>query len=380
MAENNYASDLDFLNSHTSIVELDAGNGSRIAVAPQWQGRVMTSTLAGAEGSSFGWLNKDFIASGQTDKSFNNYGGEDRFWMGPEAGQFALWFDKGEPFDLDHWTTPEGFNEGAFAITSQGRSSIAMTRDFTVTNYSGTTFLCAVRRVINALNLPHAAETFGMSIPEDVSAVAFESVNTLANVGQDPWTRQTGMPSVWILGQFKPLPNGKVIIPIVPGPEDQLGPRATLDYFGPLDEDRGKVTEDTVFFTCDGEYRSKIGISPERSKGIIGSYDPDANLLTLVRFTQPDNAADLPYVNSLWEIQDEPFSGDAINSYNDGEPEPGAGQLGPFYEIETSSPAAELGSGEAIGHTHRTCHLSGSFDSLNHISRQVLGVDLSEIG
>ena len=45
--------------------------------------------------------------------------GEDRFWLGPEGGQFALFFKKGDPFDLDHWQTPammdtEPFEDIAF--------------------------------------------------------------------------------------------------------------------------------------------------------------------------------------------------------------------------------------------------------------------------
>jgi hypothetical protein len=30
-------------------------------------------------------------------------GGEDRFWLGPEGGQYALYFNAGDPFDLDHY-------------------------------------------------------------------------------------------------------------------------------------------------------------------------------------------------------------------------------------------------------------------------------------
>ena len=37
----------------------------------------------------------------------NVFGGEDRFWLGPEGGQFALYFKPGDPFDLDHWQVPE---------------------------------------------------------------------------------------------------------------------------------------------------------------------------------------------------------------------------------------------------------------------------------
>ena len=84
-------------------------------------------------------------------------------------------------------------------------------------------------------------------------------------------------------------------------------------------------------------------------------------------------------VNSMWELQDEPYRGDVVNSYNDGPPEPGAKPMGPFYELETSSPAAVLRPGETLGHRHRTIHLQGSEASLDPIARQVLGVSLEEI-
>ena len=40
-------------------------------------------------------------------------------------------------------------------------------------------------------------------------------------------------------------------------------------------------------------------------------------------------------------------------------PAPGAKPLGPFYELETSSPAAALPPGQHLRHVHRTFHLQG---------------------
>jgi hypothetical protein len=339
----------------------------------------MTSTLAGERGQSFGWVNRRFIAAGQDDPAFNNYGGEDRFWLGPEGGQFALWFRKGEAFDLGHWKTPAGFNTGCFELTSQGPRSAAMARQFEVTNYTGTKFSCAVKRVVSLLGPSQAAEHLGIPIPPAVRWVGLESDNTLVNAGRADWTRDGGLLSIWILGQFKPLPHGKVIVPFVPGAEAQLGPKATTNYFGEIPPERCRIGEDHLRFTCDGAFRSKLGISPARAKNVLGSFDPDANLLTIVQFNLPADAASLPYVNSLWELQDRPFAGDVINSYNDGEATPGAGQMGPFYEIETSSPAAELVPGEAIRHVHRTFHLTGPFEVLNNLAGRVLTVNLEQI-
>ena len=99
------------------------------------------------------------------------------------------------------------------------------------------------------------------------------------------------------------------------------------------------------------------------------------SVLTIATFTLPEKHTG--YVNSLWQIQKEPFKGDAVNSYNDG-PVNGA-QMGQLYEIESSSPAAALAPGETLTHYHRTIHLKGSKDDLNVIALKVLGVSLDSL-
>jgi hypothetical protein len=81
----------------------------------------------------------------------------------------------------------------------------------------------------------------------------------------------------------------------------------------------------------------------------------------------------------MWQIQDAPFAGDVVNSYNDGPPAPGAKPLGPFYELETSSPAAALAPGASLVHRHRTLHLVGDEAALDRVARKVLGTGLAEI-
>ena len=382
MSQDTYEADLAFLAGHTAVVELTGPDEARVAVAPAYQGRVMTSTLGGAGGLSFGWINRKFIELGLDDAKFNNYGGEDRIWLGPEAGQFGLWFVKGEPFDMDHWKTPAGLNSGSWEVLSRQIGSVVMAKRFQVTNYSGTAFQCDLKRTIGVLDRSRAAECLGPARPAGAAIVAFESDNMLANAGQANWTLQGGLLSIWTLGMFKPLRRGAVIVPFVAGEPDSsaLGPKATTDYFGPLPPRRCRIGDDHLLFSCDGAYRSKIGVSPKRARDVLGSYDPDDRVLTIVQFNLPADAARLPYVNSLWQIQDSPYAGDLVNSYNDGEERPGAGQLGPFYELETSSPAAQLRPGESITHVHRTFHFAGAFDALNELAGNVLGVALDEIG
>jgi hypothetical protein len=154
-----------------------------------------------------------------------------------------------------------------------------------------------------------------------------------------------------------------------------LGPVYTDDYFGKVPADRLRYEKGLIFFKADAKYRSKIGISPQRAMPFICSYDASAGVLTIAQFDIP--AGDQPYVNSKWELQKDPFSGDLVNSYNDGLNE--GKQLGNFYEIESSSPAAALSPGQSLSHAHRTFHLQGSVDQLNVVAKKILGISVEQI-
>jgi hypothetical protein len=374
-----FREEVDFLKQHTRVVVLDARKPAMVAVTPDWQGRVITSAPGGWDGPAQGWINRDFITAGSRGTAFDNYGGEDRFWVGPEGGQFALWFAKGEPFDLPHWKTPAGFNTGRFDVTSAGKGSVALASRFDLVNRAGGKFEVAVKRIIDVLNRDRVAEILGLSMPAGVSMVAFQSSNTLANVGKAAWSRRGGLLSAWTLGQFNALPRGLVIVPFHPGAPDQLGSFPNGEYFGKIGPERFSVHDHYCLFRCDGKFRSKLGVSARRAKRVLGSFDPDSGILTVVQFNLPSGAAKLPYVNSLWEQQKEPFAGDVVNSYNDGPAAGGPPPLGAFYELETSSPAAELAPEHAITHVHRTFHFSGKFEAINRVATQVLGMDLGGI-
>jgi hypothetical protein len=211
----------------------------------------------------------------------------------------------------------------------------------------------------------------------DVSLVAYESDNKITNAGKQAWKKDTGLLSIWILGMFTPSPWATIVVPIKAGPESELGVKVTSDYFGQVPPDRLVVKDDVIYFCADGKYRSKIGINPKRSKGVSGSYDADNKVLTIVQYNVPAGVTD--YVNSLWKLQDNPYGGDAANCYNDGPPTPGAKPMGPFFELESSSPAAALAPGKSLSHVHRTIHLSGPEAELDGVARATLGVSLADI-
>ena len=199
----------------------------------------------------------------------------------------------------------------------------------------------------------------------------------MTNAGDAPWQSESGLPSIWILGQFNPSPTTTIAIPFIPGAEAALGPVVNDAYFGKVPGDRLVVRDAVLLFRADGQYRSKIGIPPARALPLAGSYDSSAHVLTLVQYTRPADAS--RYVNSMWGIQKEPFKGDVVNSYNDGPPAPGKPPLGPFYELETSSPALALAAGQSYTHVHRTFHFVGPEAELDRIARATLKVGLSEM-
>lgn len=374
----NFGDDIAFLKKHTEVIVLnDKAGQAKVALAPAWQGRVMTSTMGGDAGPSFGWINRELIASGKIQPHMNAFGGEDRFWMGPEGGQFSIYFEKGKKFVFEDWQVPAIFDTKPFKVVGKSGDKATFGEEFSLTNYSGTVFNVGVQREVGLLRPARAWKQLGVKPAKDVSLVAYVSNNTITNKGKEAWKKETGLLSVWILGMFNPSPSTTVVVPIKAGPESELGVKVTSDYFGQVPPDRLVVRDSVVFLRADGQYRSKIGINPKRSKAILGSYAADDKVLTIVQFNQPEGVTD--YVNSLWKLQDNPYDGDAANSYNDGPPTPGAKPMGPFYELESSSPAAALAPGKSLTHTHRTVHLTGPEPALDEIAKATLGVSLDEI-
>jgi len=170
------------------------------------------------------------------------------------------------------------------------------------------------------------------------------------------------------------LPEGFVIAPHLGGPPSRRAPMPFGEYFGAVPSERFALKRGYSLFKVDGCFRSKIGIAPGRACNLIASFDPQAPMLTIVQFNLPSAAATLPYVNSRWEEQQDPYAGDAVNSYNDG-----AGAEKGFYELETSSPAAELCVNESIIHVHTTFHFTGPAKPLFRLAGDVLGVDLRKV-
>ena len=362
-----YGYDAGYLASKgIPTIELKSEDGqARVLLAPTLQGRVMTSTTGGEKGPSFGWLNYKALADGFVNPQFNPFGGEERFWIGPEGGPFSWFFKPGEEQVYANWNVPALLDTEAYDVESASDTEAVFVKEQTLRNASGNEFNIGLRRVVTILEKAGTEELLGLDIPEGVRVVAYRTENSLINRGTTAWTKETGMPSVWILGMYPPTPTTTVFIPYN---EDHEGKIVNDEYFGKVPADRLQVGDGLIRFKIDGKYRSKIGLPAGSAKDICGSYDPEAGVLNILKYTIPEGECD--YVNSQWGPQDDPYHGDVINSYNDGPTDTGT-IMGPFYEVETSSPAAPLQPGQTLTHTQYTLHLQGPAPILESIFNRI---------
>lgn len=367
--------DLNFLKQHDSVIVLQDNLGnSKIIVSPKYQAKVFTSTANGNDGASIGWLN--YKAFGDTiDPHMNAYGGENRLWLGPEGGKFSLFFKPGARMVFENWKTPAAFDSEPWDVTNKNDQSVTMHKNMDLTNYKGTDLRIAIDRTVKILQPSVIANELGINSDSSVKVVAYETDNVITNTGKNEWTETTGMPCIWILDMFKPSPATVIVVPFKNAAGQAFSKVATTNYFGEISADRLKHTDDVLYFKADGKSRGKLGVSPLFAKHFAGSYDSQNKLLTIINFDLDSTAK---YLNQEWNTTKPSFIGDAVNAYNDG-PLADDSQMGPFYEIESVSPAAFLKSGQSFSHKQSVYHFTGDEKSLNNIAEKLLGVSLSDI-
>lgn len=361
MEVKNYQQDKEFLQQYTTLCALTDGQ-REVLVAPALQGRVLTSTYDTKSGSSFGWLNYKLFQSQEKQAHINAYGGEERFWLGPEGGQYSIYFKQGTDFIFDNWQVPKELDTEPFQLVKQTDKAVSFVQQMEVQNYLGTELSIQVNRDIKILSQMTIEQELGISLA-GIAATAYQTDNKLTNIANEQWTEKTGLLNIWLLGMFKPSTNNKIIIPI----HNKLG--ITTDYFGHIPTQRLQIYPSHITMSADGKYRSKIGIAPQSATDYAAAYNAEENELTIIKHKKIKGKA--LYLDAKWELKSNPFSGDIINAYNDGCLENGQ-QMGPFYELETSSHTANLNSGESIMHTQQTFHLKGM--NIKAIAEKILGI------
>ena len=223
------------------------------------------------------------------------------------------------------------------------------------------------------MDINEFAASFNLEFPKDIKAVAYKSDNQITNIGNESWNKETGLISVWMLSMFNPTSATTVFIPYK---QFRKGKIVNDEYFGKIPTDRLIVKNGIIYFKIDGCFRSKLGVPASRATNLCGSYDSSKGVLTILWCDIFEDS--LNYMNGQWGIQNDPYYGDVINAYNDGPVEDGS-VMGPFYEIETSSPGAELAPNESLTHTQKIIHIQGNDKQLDYIIKKLFKTDIYSI-
>ncbi len=373
-SKGSFGYDLSFLKSHDDIIVLsDTADQAKLIVSPKYQGKVFTSTADGDKGQSFGWINYKAF-TGALNAHMNAYGGENRFWLGPEGGKYALFFPKGSKMDFDNWKTPAAFDTEAWNVVSKNQQQVSLQKNMTLTNYAGSDLQIDVARIISIIPRGRMFSILSLEPDDAVKAVGYEAQNKITNTGKSSWDEKTGMPCIWMLDMFNPSEKTVILVPYQRA-SDTTSKIATTNYFGEIPADRLKYQDGILFFKADGKSRGKLGLDPSRATRFAGSYDAENKILTIAHFDMDSSAK---YLNQEWSTGKPAFSGDAVNAYNDGPLGDGT-QMGPFYEIESVSPAALLKPGEIWQHQHSVFHFTGPESALNKITESVFHISIEQI-
>jgi len=273
---------------------------------------------------------------------------------------------------FDNWHTPSAVDKESWKLDSTNSKNVAMSKVTKMENYAGTNLVIKLDRTIHILENADIEKMLGITLDTAVKTVGFSTATSITNIGTTAWDRTTGAPCIWNLDMFTPSPATVIVVPYE---QKTTGTIATTDYFGQIPPDRVKMINGTLFFKADGKSRGKLGMPPNRIKKFAGSYDIANNVLTLITY---DFDTKSTYLNQEWKTDKNPFIGDAVNAYNDG-PLANGTQMGPFYEIESVSPAAFLQPNEKLTHKHSVFHFTGSKDELDAIAMKTLGVSIKDI-
>lgn len=368
--------DLKYLSEKDSVIVLRSlDEQAQVIVSPKYQAKVFTSSAAGPEGKSLGFVNYKALDANVIDEHMNGYGGENRFWLGPEGGKYSVFFQPAAEQVYANWHTPAPIDTEPWETVEASRQRISLKKEMEVSNYVGTCLKLLVNRNISLIETAEIQSGLGIELKPEVKAVAYTTENVITNRNDFEWTEKTGTICIWMLDMFNTAPRAVTIVPYNEGNESELGKAVTSDYFGEIPSDRLKVKDGIIYLKTDGHFRSKLGLNVKRTQAIAGNYDPDAQRLTVVTYDVDKNAV---YLNQEWNPGKDPLTGDAMNAYNDGPLEDGS-IMGPFLELESVSPAAFLQPAQSLSHKHSVYHFIGEEKHLNPIAEKLLGVSMDEI-
>ena len=192
-----FANDFDFLKKYTEVIQLVNPSGASVLLAPAWQGRVMTSSYDAEAGPSFGWINRKLIpggirpeeeVKGSLEEKIYVFGGEERFWLGPEGGQFSYYFAPEAEFTFENWFTPTAIDTDGFRVEEKSSTHALFSHSAVLVNQSGHKFDMGFLRRVDLLSNEQIAENLKITMVEGIKAVGYQTDNKITNKGDSAWT------------------------------------------------------------------------------------------------------------------------------------------------------------------------------------------------
>ena len=339
---------------------------SKILVSSN-QSQVITSSVNGDTGYSYGWLDKDAIEKNKMDRTTFFYGGEDRLWLNPLGTKFSLFYNQKE-IKPENWKVPTFFEAEKFTRKKETSHSVLFEKQATIINNIGSEFSIGIKREITLLSKKEVKDLLKLRSIKSVNLVGFSSRTKITNVGKD-WRLEKGLITPWVLGMFKGTPSSIGIFPY----SEEKTPLELYKYLTVFGKERVVAKGGIVYFKTDGNHRSKIGLGVANSLAMLGNYDYKNQRLTIIQFNFQEKGN---YLGSIENEEANQFGGDVVSSYNNSAND---NSIPTFFELETTAPARALQTNESIEHIHTTFHFEGTFEQLNEISKQVLGCDLINV-
>ena len=324
-----YHDALDYLAQKTSVIELVDQFGGRVAVSPDWNGRVLTSTCDGLDGDSFGCVNVQAIDADR----YEDFGGEDLWTISPFVHSFGIEDIK------EHKTV--------------------LQRTLPMNDANGALIEFHLSRSISLLSRQKIGDLFGDAVAgslaqEDVSVVGFRSENTVRSQEKaHVASRQRGM--------FNASPHTFVIVST---PPDDLALEpfpVETDYLGGSPHGRIRHLPQALLIRADGHRQCQTTIPFSASPPIFGAVGLRFGTLTLWTFDAPGDSEE-----------------DMIRIYNSGHPHTDELEWTEYYEMNCFSAAQKLQPEDSLTYRQYTLHLNADNDTLGHLVQQLFGVPLEK--
>ena len=331
-----YHDALNYLARKTPVIELYDQLGGRVAVCPDWNGKVLTSTNGGLDGDSFGFINVHAIDT----ECFEDFGGEDQWTFSPLIYSFAV----------------ESIKENRIVLQQIRQMADA----------NGMPAELHVTRTISLLSRSQAGTLFGDAVADalkqsDVSDVGFYTENTVRSQEKAyVASRQRGM--------FNASPHTAVIVSMPPVSFTPEPFAVGIDYLGGAPHGRVRYLAQTLLIRTDGQKRCQVTMPFAAAPPVFGAIELRSGTLTLWTFDLPEGSSE---------------ENDVIRIYNPGLSqglshggEPG---LAAYYEVNCFSAVRELQPEHPLTSSRYTVHINADNSTLDGIIQQTFGVSLTGI-